>query len=682
MQQAMRSARRPSTPAASDSIASLVLATTLVVIVAVVLATIAVALVAKSWQGALPAEPSWANWRSDVRMEARPEPVERTTFVVVAALAPSTLLLVFHLLRRFQDCATNGFARRITALRSLPFLFGALVSIPFVTSEFLDVMFFPGAWMEDNWKEITVAGLVVSGIILGESRFGLRWRVRRLSMVIALAACSAIALQILPFRFFSIDAVTTEALTWGNSFDAVIYAFAQVAGGKTLLADLPSQYGLAPELTAPFFNLFGLSVFSFVTFLGALQVAALSALAVLLHRHVRSPLLAVASFFALLISSGLFLFLRGHTTEIYLQYFPLRFFCPTVALLIFSFYSVRSGFLLLSVLGFFSGVAIFWNVDTGVPIVAAIGATLFARALIGQRGVPSDFLPAAVYVVIAAAALGLCFAGLRLKAGVPLNLAEALAYQRIFYGSGFGMLPLPLPFHPWQTVLAVYVAGAVAALFGWRAQRAGGATDVLFCSSVLGLGLFTYYQGRSHVYCLMMVLWPAILVGALLTDRVLRAVRQGRMPRSMIAAVYPFVLFVGLASVTLVLSAPALIRAAEVSVATLRETRDPVVADELKFIRETRHGRSCLILAQRQGIYYATFGMASPVPGPGLIGTILQKDLDDLVHAVLQRPLACIYLGVGSASEPFVDIGQAALIARYPVSSVSALGTMLLLAPR
>lgn len=180
----------------------------------------------------------------------------------------------------------------------------------------------------------------------------------------------------------------------------------------------------------------------------------------------------------------------------------------------------------------------------------------------------------------------------------------------------------------------------------------------------------------------MMVLWPAVLVGAILTDCVLRRIRQGRMPRPMIAAVYPFVLFVGLASVTLILSAPALIRAAEIAVSTLGETRDPIVADELKFIGETRGARSCLILAQRQGIYYATFGMASPLPGPGLIGTLLQRDLEDLIDAIFRRQLACIYLGVGTASEPFVEVGRTALIARYPISSASSLGTMLLLEPR
>ncbi|WP_163310814.1 hypothetical protein, partial [Enterobacter kobei] len=67
--------------------------------------------------------------------------------MIIAALTPLTLLLVFYVLRHFPGSKIKGLAAPITRLRSLPFLFGALVSIPFVSSEFLDVMFFPGAWM-------------------------------------------------------------------------------------------------------------------------------------------------------------------------------------------------------------------------------------------------------------------------------------------------------------------------------------------------------------------------------------------------------------------------------------------------------------------------------------------------------------------------------------------------------
>ena len=49
---------------------------------------------------------------------------------------------------------------------------------------------------------------------------------------------------------------------WNIHADAVLYAISQVLRGKTLLIDLPSQYGLYPELIRPIFSLINPSVFN------------------------------------------------------------------------------------------------------------------------------------------------------------------------------------------------------------------------------------------------------------------------------------------------------------------------------------------------------------------------------------------------------------------------------------
>jgi hypothetical protein len=63
--------------------------------------------------------------------------------------------------------------------------------------------------------------------------------------------------------------------TWNVHFDAVIYTVSQVVMGKTLLADLPSQYGLFPEFIAPLFRLIELSTLSFTAVCAAMQVASM-----------------------------------------------------------------------------------------------------------------------------------------------------------------------------------------------------------------------------------------------------------------------------------------------------------------------------------------------------------------------------------------------------------------------
>lgn len=488
----------------------------------------------------------------------------------------------------------------------------------------------------------------------------------------------AVGVQLLATRVTSIDAVTTSP-TWNVSFDAVIYALSQVVGGKTILVDIPSQYGLFPEVLGPFFKVIGLSVFTFTATLAVMQVAALCAVAVLLNRHVESGPLKILSFSTLLIATGLFLFLAGYTTELYLQYFPIRFFWPALALLLFSAYATRPRQSLLIILAAVSGLTLFWNIDTGVPTILAIGATLFSKALFQVRPRLRSFLPAAIFFAIALCTFAAALVILRITASGPLQLGSALAYQRIFFGSGFGMLPMPLWIHPWQSVLFIYLAGAVVALTAWKDRVGGTTSDLLFCSSILGLGLFAYYQGRSHIYCLLMVMWPALLIGTILTDRILKLVRLRQVRRSALLAILPLIGFFSLASVTLFSSIPTLLRSAK---AAFEAPPDPVIADELAFMRATRANRPCLILSQRQGIYYATLNSASPLDGPGLIETILQRDLDALIVGATTKPLECIYLGIGPASETFIDVRTAALETKYPVAARSPLGTMLLLEPR
>jgi hypothetical protein len=271
---------------------------------------------------------------------------------------------------------------------------------------------------------------------------------------------------------------------------------------------------------------------------------------------------------------------------------------------------------------------------------------------------------------------------LRVKAGGALHFSDALAYQRVFYSLGLAMLPLPMPIHPWQAIMGIYVMGFVIALTGWRSGSPSAIHDILLCSALMGVGLFTYYQGRSHIYCLMAVLWPAMLIGAILTDQVLAAVRERQITRYAVALALPFVLFVSLGSITFLMAVPGLLKAEKSFFASFGKTQDALVGDEIRFMRTMRGGRRCLILSQRQAIYYAELGYASPLPGPGMIETILKSDFDALVAAVREHPPACMFVGEGKHSKPSFGMDTALLTAHYDVIATSPMGTMNLLLPR
>ncbi|WP_143500334.1 hypothetical protein [Pseudomonas sp. Irchel s3f7] len=628
----------------------------------------------------MPVDQMLVHDRTGKPYELVPEPLERAIFVVIAALAPAALVGYFWI-------ADLGGVRSRRA-RTIPTpvkiglpIFAAVIFVAtFVFSDFIDILFFSTVWAKSYKSVLLIFGLLTSFGVVFHSQLYKKTSTHAATISWWLIICVAIALQILPNRIASISSVTLSTV-WSVHLDAVIYALNQVVHGKTIILDLPSQYGFYPEIIAPIFKIFGLSVLSVTLFFATLHAIGLVAVAAMLKKYVHNSLLALLIFLTMLIPMSLFMYLNGSVEDIYVQYFPIRFFWPAVALLLFSSQMSKPGRLKFSVLGAVAGISVFWNIDTGIPVLVSIGATLLVKPLIAKRSALRGIVSAALFGAIAISTIVACFVALRIKAGVPLDLGEVLAYQKIFYMAGFGMIPMPVALDPWQAVLVIYAAGAITALSRWKEYPESSVYDVLFCGAIMGLGLFTYYQGRSHVYCLVLVCWPAIFIAGILADKILSAVRHRSTQLASVALALPIVLFVSLGTITFLSSGKELAGAALRNISTLGDAKDPTVVDELRFMRETYRNRDCLILSQRQAIYYAELNIASPLKGPGIVETLLQRDLDQLVEGALNEQLECIYLGVTDGSITFVDVNDSALKAKYPVISKSPLGTMLLLEP-
>jgi hypothetical protein len=629
----------------------------------------------------IPINQALVHSRAGVAYSVSPEPVERMIFIVLAALCPCALVVYFYFfgLSIFEGKKIPRFTKRIKIW--LPVISAILLTAPFIPSEFIELILFPTAWEKSN-KVVIVLGAIVISLATAYHNHKFN-SVNKTGPTIIwwILAFGAITLQIFSYRISSIDSVTL-AHTWSVHVDAALYALNQVVHGNTITANLPSQYGFFPEIVSPVFKGVGLSIFSLTVFFAVVHAFGLIAIASLLRRHVSNSLLSILVFLTISISMSLFIYLNGNVQDIYIQYFPIRFFWPVFALLLFSIYTSKPNNTLFYTLGIVSGFSVFWNIDTGIPVLVSIGATLLVKPLIVERSALRGIGYLALFTLTAISTLVFCFIALRIKAGVPLALDEALAAQKIFYITGFGMIPMPISLDPWQAVLAIYAAGAITALSGWQKNQNNKTYDLIFCSAVMGLGLFTYYQGRSHVYCLILVSWPAILIGGILTDMLLKAVRTRATGIGSILLTFPFLIFFSLGAITFAVSSMQMAKDAINNFSTPDVIRDPVVANELRFMRETYHGRDCLILSQRQAIYSAELNIASPLDGPGIAEMLLQHDLDKLVNSALTQPLQCIYLGVSEGSITFVDVDDAALKAKYPIISKNSLGTIMLLEPR
>jgi hypothetical protein len=88
---------------------------------------------------------------------------------------------------------------------------------------------------------------------------------------------------------------------------------------------------------------------------------------------------------------------------------------------------------------------------------------------------------------------------------------ELMQYQIYFYQLGFAMLPMKL-IHPWNLVAIVYLIGLVYAAQSVIIKNDTMNSKMVFLLSILGFGIFVYYQGRSHDFNLFDVCFPAILI--------------------------------------------------------------------------------------------------------------------------------------------------------------------------
>ncbi|NWA44828.1 hypothetical protein HX871_29125 [Pseudomonas reactans] len=618
--------------------------------------------------------------RSGKPYNISPEPVERAIYIILAAVAPTALSGYFwyHSLKN-SNLKLKQLHKKVRI--TLPLFAALLFAALFWGADFIDILLFPSPWAKEHKITLTITAALLSTALIYHCLTDKVSKGTAGKIIWWTVALLAIALQVLSYRVVSINSVTLSPI-WSVHLDAVTYALNQVIHGKTLIADLPSQYGLFPEIIAPLFKLTGFSIFKETLFFAILHALGLVIVATLLHRHIANKSLSIFIFLALSVATCLFMYTNGIIQDIYIQYFPIRFFWPASALLLISIYSKNENHALLCVLGITSGIAILWNFDTGIPVLISIGATLLIKPLITKRPFMQAIGRLLLFTVVATLTIALFFSLLRIKAGKPLEFSELLAYQKIFYMTGFGMLPMPLSLHPWQAILVIYAASAVTALSGWQQQdNKKGTYDLLFCSAIMGLGLFAYYQGRSHVFCLILVTWPAILISGILTDLILRSVRRRSTPLASIALVMPFILFFSLGGLVFISTSQNMLDDTLKNFSNRNTPKDSVVADELQFMRSTYYNRHCLILSQRQAIYSAELGIASPVNGPGIAETLLQTDLDNLVKSALSQPLQCIYLGITEGSITFIDVNDALLIEKYPVITKNTLGTMMLLEP-
>lgn len=623
-----------------------------------------------------------------------PEPIEQLTFITLLAVGPTLIAALAYF---FRDQGPANIKN--TWAKILPLAIGCLFLVPIFESDFLAVLL--GQATEPKQQTLypllfSIGASIILCTAIAESSRPVQPKAGKGPTWIWAFFTMALAIQISAWRIISIDSVTLNPM-FSTHLDPVMFAIGQVAAGKTILVDMPSQYGLFPEILAPLFATAGTSVLTVTCVFAGMEFLSLSLLFHVLKKVIRTRLLlALLAGALILITFENTLFIDGYE-ERYFQYWPIRFFWPALSVFVFYLFCTRRTLRRSFLASTISAIAVIWNLDTGIFVALAFGAYLMMRAIFAWRIRTADatarsnpwnartyLVAICIHGITIAAGYAAFLFYLASKGGQPLNFGWIFQYQQIFARLGFAMLPLPLNPHPWMMIIAVYIYGLVSSLFAWReAQESSVKSDLIFYLSTLGLGLFFYYVGRSHVFNLMNVIWPAFFIAAIGTDTWLRLIKAGKIHASQLALPITFISLVISANYSLAIKYPYILDNVYQRFSTRGSADDPLVKSEMNFIKtHTEPRKNCVIYSLRQGIYHAETGTASPLEGSGIIETLLQADENGQVGDLLSGKFDCIFLGVGQSSKPPAHIDLAAMHAVYSEIASNPERTMVLLARR
>jgi len=439
-----------------------------------------------------------------------------------------------------------------------------------------------------------------------------------------------------------------SAQWWGHA-DLIFYAIAQAALGKTIYVDVMSQYGFYPEFFSLFFKILEPSVKAVgVSFL-FLQALALFSVIFAINKVIKNNLLFFITSLAILgACSSMPLYLAGYG-DAYLQYWPIRFLFPAVSIYLFSKYIECRSFHWALVIGFVAALAPFWNIDTGIVVFGAWlfynlnGAIIRYRDRYLRRHHIINLATSIIFLLL----ILVCFITyIFIKSnGKHLSYEYLLGFQRIFWINGFFMLPMPLGPSVWMYFLAAYFTGICIAQYFILNEPLNRSHDFVLYISTIGLGVFTYYQGRSHELNLIAVSYPFFILIGVFVDLVITD--NAKIRRYLLCGVaFPGILLMGLSAASLTFRVDRLYEGAR---GWFASKPDSALAADLSFVKQSvKAHESCLILAPMQGYFHLSANIKSPYNGPSWIEMILEKDEMGLYDFIKSKKAECLILGVGA----------------------------------
>lgn len=449
-----------------------------------------------------------------------PEPVERKLYILslfyFPIFTPAFYFFFSHLIeksRKFRALQSNWLFQLTSNLILIQIILWWAVIV--IISSMLDLG--RGAGTYDAYHHIIyyLALLIPGAVTLGYKK--LFWEKRHL----LIRTVSILFIVTSSLYIFKPDGLYLSDFGLRHNLEPLLGSIAHAVSGMTELVDYNSQYGiLYPHIGEIIFRFIPLTLTNInLFFTGLIIISWLFIYLVIEGMIGRGSLFSLIAILAVAgISHPIFeaYSFQNPLLVPYFQYNPVRtVFGMFFIYFVFRFISKETTIkYLLGMVG--ASFAVLWNVDTGVVVFLSFFLFLvyhtFSLDHLSARekfkGGLMHLISGVFFLTLAVLAYNL-FAYARSGSFPQWDLM--FQFQSIFYQSGFMMLPMD-SVGIWHIPLLIYFGTLVFTLVRLATRSVGKWDGYYFYMSVYGLGIFAFYQGRSHILNLFPVIYPAMLL--------------------------------------------------------------------------------------------------------------------------------------------------------------------------
>jgi hypothetical protein len=437
-----------------------------------------------------------------------------------------------------------------------------------------------------------------------------------------------------PTRFYAPSEITDD-LHFTYHLNSVLDALSQTTNGHHLLVDFPHIYGGYVEFLAVVLAPLPRTIASPLLVLAVPSVLAVLFLLLTARLVIRQPILL------LLASLGLlsFSFLASPLDPNY-GYTTARAVLPALGLFLVALYFRHPGPGRYLATSLFAAVAPIWNLDTGLVFWGGWLLTLVAVEL-AERQPARLARHVAIQIGLFLAAWILFFLHLRLSSGAWPDLHLLFYFQSMVVQSGYFCVPLLIP-NAWISLVLLYLVGLAVALHAHLHRPITAETRMILLLSLLGIGTFSYYMGRSAETNLASVCAPGVLLLGVLGSKTHRQIARRQTPGIARWFLLPWAVMVLWWVILLFVQLPVLLARGPQLIRDWRETVPTRFESDAALVRQwiRPHESGVYFLSNHSGFYYYLTRTVRPLPIPGPVELFRSTDMNILLTAIQNRQIS------------------------------------------